>query len=357
MRHLIFILILICYWSGYAQYQSTDSKIEKGTKIWWKKHFRVKLGEVYNPIKYPSDISRLTPSSSPEILNIGVLTYKSSTMKYTGMDLGRIKIIPEMQLDHFRYSIEDFENQTSSQSLILSGLNVLYKKKNGFNFFVKSVLGVKSNINQEIGISSKEKEMNTMYALDIGIDWQLSSRLSLNATVWYLNFNQEFEYIEDEEVATFSGKKKNAGLDFTSRYQINAWLYIDADIGYAFGGEELLGEDDTAQFNDEFVAEGGIGIDNYKNFSGKIMYRYFQDGITTKYTTSQNYLVADAEINYNWKNFNFGIVMENIFDGRYNDSRVAGASRLTNKLDGGTEEVYFTPENPFTIEARITYSF
>ncbi|WP_282088784.1 hypothetical protein [Aquimarina algiphila] len=357
MRHLIFILILICYWSTHAQYQSQDSRVEKGTKTWVEESFSLGLDKLPKVIEYQSSISTLTTNSLMKILNTGTLQYKASTINYTGMDFGIFEVVPEVQIDYFRNIDEDFESQASFQSLLIPGLSILYKKNDDLNFFIKSIIGIKSNIDQDAVVNMKGKKINSIYALDIGMDWQLSSRISLNTTLWYLNFDQGFEYIEDEEIAVFNGKNKNTGLDFSSRYQVNDWLYLDTDIGYVFGGKESFNEGDNTQFNDEFVAEGGIGVENYKNFSGKIMYRYFQDGLTTNYDINQEYLVADAEINYTWKNFDFGIVVENIFGGTYNDPRLAGASRLTGELEAETEGIYFTPDTPFTFEARITYSF
>ena len=61
-------------------------------------------------------------------------------------------------------------------------------------------------------------------------------------------------------------------------------------------------------------------------------------------------------VNYQYKNINFGIAVENIFDAEWNETQFATESRLQNEPES-VEEIHFTPGTPFFMKGKITYTF
>jgi outer membrane receptor protein involved in Fe transport len=60
------------------------------------------------------------------------------------------------------------------------------------------------------------------------------SRLIVNSALWYLYLQQEFVYVGDAGIIEPSGKTKRMGADLGLRYQLNDYLYFDADANYTY---------------------------------------------------------------------------------------------------------------------------
>jgi hypothetical protein len=58
-------------------------------------------------------------------------------------------------------------------------------------------------------------------------------RLIVNSALWYLYLQQEFVYVGDAGIIEPSGKTKH-GADLGLRYQLNDYLYFDADANYTY---------------------------------------------------------------------------------------------------------------------------
>jgi len=61
-------------------------------------------------------------------------------------------------------------------------------------------------------------------------------------------------------------------------------------------------------------------------------------------------------LSYQWKQLGLGIITENIFNTRWNETQFATESRLKNEAEPVTE-IHFTPGIPFNIKGSITYRF
>ena len=52
----------------------------------------------------------------------------------------------------------------------------------------------------------------------------------MHAALWGLDLDQEFVYVGDEGIVEPSGKTRRVGLDFSLRYEILPWLFLDGDL-------------------------------------------------------------------------------------------------------------------------------
>ena len=71
---------------------------------------------------------------------------------------------------------------------------------------------------------------------------------------------------------------------------------------------------------------------------------------------AKGYFVNDANINYQWKNFNIGFVAENIFNIAWNETQFATETRLKNEQKS-VEEIHFTPGIPFFLKGVLSVRF
>jgi hypothetical protein len=61
-------------------------------------------------------------------------------------------------------------------------------------------------------------------------------------------------------------------------------------------------------------------------------------------------------LNYETKEFVFGLSIDNLFNTAWNETQFATESRLQNEASS-VEEIHFTPGTPFFLKGKITYKF
>ncbi|MDH7447107.1 hypothetical protein [Aquimarina sp. 2201CG14-23] len=279
------------------------------------------------------------------------ITYTTNEYVYIdhAFDYKRLTVIPAIRLDYFGDNTTLFTplvDQTTASIITATQLSALYQVTDEVSVLVKPTIGFQNNY---INIEEKGRT-NSAYGIDIGLQYLLSSKLSLQTTFWNFNLDSGFVYVDDEGLVDSRGKDRRIGVDIGVTYQINDWLFFNSDFFYATS--EI--EDNSLEY--EFAAEGGISIDNLRGFSGGIGYRYSSRDTTEDVLANENYLVVDTSINYTYKNFTFGMAIENLFNAAWGEPEFATASRLTNKI-GSVDEGYFVPEDSFFMSAGITYSF
>ncbi|MGA9652004.1 TonB-dependent receptor [Pedobacter sp.] len=281
----------------------------------------------------------------------------------TEIDLGKLLINPALRLDYFNFNYTDHLNgnlsSTAGKATLSPKLNFLYNQSKDLQFFLKLGKGFHSNDSRVVIAQTAQQILPAAYGTDLGATWKPSQRLILNAALWYLYLQQEFVYVGDEGVIEPSGRTARKGIDFGLRYQINNWWFVNGDITYNHG--RALDEPERANYiplAPPFTFTGGLSIKDFKNFSGSIKARYLasrpaneDDSIIAK-----GYFITDANVNYNWKRFTFGVISENVFNRAWNETQFATESRLQNEATP-VEEIHFTPGTPFNIRATVSVRF
>ena len=68
-------------------------------------------------------------------------------------------------------------------------------------------------------------------------------------------------------------------------------------------------------------------------------------------------MVSDLSLNYQLnKNFQVGVVVNNIFNTKWNETQFLTESQLQNETQS-VEEIHFTPGTPFFAKIKMSYSF
>ena len=93
-------------------------------------------------------------------------------------------------------------------------------------------------------------------------------------------------------------------------------------------------------------------------FSGSFKSRYLGDRPANEdYSlTAEGYFVSDLNLNYTYKNFTAGILIENIFNTEWNETQFETESQLQGETSSVTE-IHFTPGTPFNCRAVLSYKF
>ncbi|MBG6062653.1 hypothetical protein IWX83_002453 [Flavobacterium sp. CG_9.1] len=288
-----------------------------------------------------------------------LFTYLNSEFNF-----GKLMINPAIRLDYFKFNYQDklmdnYKTQSESKVKFSPKLNFIYSQNNNLQFFVKSGMGFHSNDARVVVQNSGKQILPTAIGTDIGTIWKPFPKLIVNSALWYLFLEQEFIYVGDAGIIEPSGKSRRMGAELGLRYQLNDWLYFDADANYTYARsiDEPKGQD-YIPLAPDFTTTGGLSFQKLNGFSGGIRYRYLKNRPANEDNSivAKGYFISDLNVNYQYKNINFGIAVENIFDTAWNETQFATESRLQNEPES-VEEIHFTPGTPFFMKGKITYTF
>ncbi|MFV8345758.1 TonB-dependent receptor [Flavobacterium sp. ZB4P13] len=279
-------------------------------------------------------------------------------------NFGKLMINPAIRLDYFKFNYQDkltenYKTQSESKVKFSPKLNFIYSQNNNLQFFIKSGMGFHSNDARVVVQNSRKQILPTAIGTDVGTIWKPFPKLIVNSALWYLFLEQEFVYVGDAGIIEPSGKSKRMGAELGLRYQLNDWLYFDADANYTYARsiDEPKGQD-YIPLAPDFTTTGGLSFQKGNGFSGGIRYRYLKNRPANEDNSivAKGYFISDLNVNYQYKNINFGIAVENIFDTEWNETQFATESKLQNEPES-VEEIHFTPGTPFFMKGKITYTF
>jgi len=278
-------------------------------------------------------------------------------------DLGRLLINPSLRYDYFHFSYQDLltggTKVSKGQAILSPKLNFLYNQSKDLQFFLKLGKGFHSNDTRVVVTAQTERTLPAAYGADLGLSWKPAPRLILNAALWYLYLQQEFVYVGDAGEVEPSGRTSRKGVDFGLRYQLTDHLFLNGDLTYnrARSIDDADGENHIP-LAPPFTFAGGLSLKNFHNLSGSLKSRYLASRPANEDNSivAKGYFITDANLNYNFKRFTFGIVAENIFNRAWNETQFATESRLQNEISP-VEEIHFTPGTPFSLRASIGVKF
>ena len=279
-------------------------------------------------------------------------------------NFGKLMINPAIRLDYFKFNYQDkltenYKTQSESKVKFSPKLNFIYSQNNNLQFFVKSGMGFHSNDTRVVVQNSGKEILPMAIGTDVGTIWKPFPKLIVNSALWYLFLEQEFVYVGDAGIIEPSGKSKRMGAELGLRYQLNDWLYFDADANYTYARsiDEPKGQN-YIPLAPDFTTTGGLSFQKINGFSGGIRYRYLKNRPANEDNSiiAKGYFISDLNVNYQYKNINFGVSVENIFDTEWNETQFATESRLQNESKS-VEEIHFTPGTPFFMKGKITYTF
>ena len=295
-----------------------------------------------------------------DVDEVNIYAYAHTTYKK-----GKWTFNPAVRVDYFEFDYVDFLNPTfdsrsENQAIMSPKLNIIYALNSKIQLFAKSGFGFHSNDSRVVVNKTEERTLPSAFGVDLGTIFKPTNGLVLDATLWSLSSQQEFVYVGDAGVPEASGRSRRYGVEFGARYQVNKWLYANADINYTVAKsiDELDGED-FIPLAPNFTSVGGLSVQNLGKFSGGINYRYVDDRPANEDNSivAEGYFVTDLNLNYAFaKNWNLSLIAENIFDVDWKETQFATETRLQNEANS-VEEITFTPGTPFFARLKLSVNF
>ncbi|MDO5979462.1 TonB-dependent receptor [Flavivirga spongiicola] len=312
--------------------------------------------ELSSTLNRQTILNRISLGDVDEVNTYGFLNTEFKTGKWT--------FNPALRLDYFKFDYmnkitETYDNQSESKVAFSPKLNTIFSVNRNWQLFLKSGIGFHSNDTRVVVANNGEDILPAAYGVDLGTIVKPTDKLALNATLWGLFLEQEFVYVGDAGIVEPSGKTRRLGVEFGTRYQATDWLYLYGDINYTYGRstEEADGED-FIPLAPDLTSSGGILLKGLGHFSSALTYRFVDDRPANKNDsiTAEGYFVTDFNLDYKWKNWTYGIIVENLLDTKWNETQFATESRLFNEASS-IEEIHFTPGTPFYIRGKVSVSF
>jgi hypothetical protein len=271
---------------------------------------------------------------------------------------------PGLRLDFLRFDYQDlipeaYTSLSENKVFVSPKLNAIYAASENVQLFAKTGLGFHSNDTRVVVANSGEKILPGAFGADLGAIVKPIDRLIVNTALWYLFLQQEFVYVGDAGIVEPSGKTRRLGVDLGLRYQLLDWLYFNGDINYTYARstDEPEGED-YIPLAPDLTSSGGFSVLGLGNFSGGLNYRYIKNRPANEDNSiiADGYFVTDLNLNYSYRNWTLGVIVENLFDTEWNETQFATESRLLNEPQP-VEEIHFTPGTPFYIRGKLSVSF
>ncbi|NOT74760.1 MAG: TonB-dependent receptor [Cyclobacteriaceae bacterium] len=275
----------------------------------------------------------------------------------------RLSINGAVRFDYFHFAYRDklSAEQPSGvdKSIFSPKLNINYQASKNVNFFVRSGTGFHSNDARVVVAQSGRETLPRAYSMDVGADVKITPQLLVHAAIWRLDLDQEFVYVGDDGIVEPSGKSQREGVDFSIRYQLASWLFLDGDLNVTRPRAKGLPEGENyIPLAPTITSIGGLSFRNVNGFNGSLRYRYLGDRPANEdySVVAKGYVIADALVAYSRPGYEIGASVENIFNREWKEAQFDTESRLRNETTP-VSEIHFTPGTPLSFKVRFTKYF
>ena len=269
-----------------------------------------------------------------------------------------------LRFDYFNFGyknklMSETEFSKQSKSIVSPKLNISYSFSSKLKLFLNNGIGFHSNDTRVILDHAANEILPKVYSTDLGAIIKPSKNLILKTILWHSYSQQEFVYVGDAGIIEPSGKSRRMGIDFSGRYQINSWLYADADINLtkprAIG--EAKGEN-YIPLAPIFTSIGGLTIKTKNGFNSSLRYRWIGDRPANEDNSvvAEGYFLLDLVMSYQIKKFEFIISAENILNAKWKEAQFDTESRLQFE-SMPVSEIHFTPGTPRFIKTGVSFHF
>ena len=264
--------------------------------------------------------------------------------------------------DYFSFAYTNKINASlpSQQKIIFSPkFTIQYTFSKQLQLYFKNGKGFHSNDTRVVLPQTGRHILPASYGSDLGIVWKPVGSLLINAAIWHLFLQQEFIYVGDEGIVEPGGKTRRVGADVSVRWQPLKHFYADVNLNFSKGRSiELPKGQNYIPLAPAFTSTGGISYQHSKGVNASLRYRYLKKRPANEDNSivAKGYFVTDASVSYAIRKLEFGVVIENLLNTKWNEAQFATASRLQNEPAEVTE-LHFTPGTPFFAKLKIAFTF
>ena len=258
----------------------------------------------------------------------------------------------------YKSSIDDTSSASRGQGILSPKATIYYKLTNAVQLYLSGGYGFHSNDARVSVYKTNQSSLPRAKSADLGTNLKIGAKLFVNTALWYMYLESEYVYVGDDGLLEPSGSTRRMGIDVSMRYQVLKWLYADIDLNLAKPRYiELPEGENYVPLAPPVTSTGGLFV-KQRNWSAGLRYRYLGKRAAVEDNTiiASGYFITDAVVNYQWKQMQFGISAENIFDQKWREAQFATESQLKNETIPVTE-IHFTPGTPFYLKGNVSVLF
>jgi hypothetical protein len=267
-----------------------------------------------------------------------------------------------LRFDYFKFRYHDRladTNNSAGRAIVSPKLNLNYQINSNIQIFARTGFGFHSNDARVVTQRDGTEILPRAHGIDLGTNTKATEKLFLHAAVWYLDLQQEFVYVGDEGIVEPSGETRRTGIDFSVRYEISPWLFLDGDLNLTNprAKNEPEGQD-YIPLAPKVSSIGGLTFKMKNGWNGSLRYRYIGDRAANEDNTvvAKGYALADAVVNYTRDKYEFGLSVENILNSKWNEAQFDTESRLADEAEP-VSEIHFTPGAPTFLKLKAVFFF
>jgi len=275
----------------------------------------------------------------------------------------KLKVNLGMRADLYNFNFRNYTYDTASgnavKGIISPKLNLTYIMNNKVQLFAKSGFGFHSNDARAVIVGQLENTLARAFGNEIGSTFKPGKRMIANVALWLLDLQSELVYVGDEGIVEATGRTRRVGVDISLRYQAGKYLFLDADINLNKGWlRDEPKEANRIPLAPTFTSIGGISYKRPSGLNGSLRYRYMSNraAIEDNSIIAQGYFLSDGCVNYQVKNYQFGVSVENIMNIKWKEAQFATESKLREETSS-VNEIHFTPGTPRFIKLNFAYMF
>lgn len=267
-----------------------------------------------------------------------------------------------VRYDYYRAIYENHLAPGTSNSiadrLISPSLSISYTPDSDLQLYGKIGRGFHSN-DARIAIYNQRSYLTPAWGTDLGLVYKVSSKLLLDAAVWNLLLDEEMVYVGDAGVVEPSGKSRRYGLDAGLRYAPASWVHLRLDANYTIARsiEDAEGEN-YIPLAPRFTSAASLSMKHPSGIKANLSYRFMGERPANEdfSIVAKPYFITDFNAVYSWRKFDFGFVIDNLFNAAWNETQFATESRLFDETNP-VEEIHFIPGTPFATRLKLGFRF
>ena len=253
---------------------------------------------------------------------------------------------------------------TVQKAIVSPKISAEYTFNPTFQIYLKAGKGFHSNDARVVVANQGYEVLPAAYGADLGTNWKPIPKLYINAALWYLYLQQEFTFGQDlidqpGGPVSPSGRTRREGIDFSARYQVLNWLFVNFNINPANPRyiDSAKGHN-YVELAPTLTSTAALNFRFPNGINGGISYRYLHNrAANSDYSlTARGYFITDLTINYTQKKYEIGIAIENLFNQQWDESQFEYISQLKGET-APRDEVSYTPGVPFFLKAKLAVFF
>jgi outer membrane receptor protein involved in Fe transport len=300
-----------------------------------------------------------------DIIELGTGIYIGESVKINSS----LFIKAGLRFDHFSYRYhnklktdENFPGPGTYKArnhVISPKISVHYQPQSTVQYYFSMGRGFHTNDARVVVSEASSQTLPAAYATDFGLIYKPSKNLLIQAALWYIYLQKEYVYAADGGTVDFSGRTRRKGIDVSIRYQPLPHAYVDVDVNYANGRtiDEPKGEN-YIPLAPVWSSTAGLTIISKTGWNASLRYRYLSKRPANEHYSlvCAGYFVNDLVIKHKSHRFEYGVIVNNLFNVKWKETQYDTESRLRDE-QLPENDIAFTAGTKLAAKLTVSYFF